>query len=215
MLSRESMSLPKDPRLLGDPVQDVQALLEHVGDVKRAVLESFAKLNARNALTIAQAQIFVDQGLQFPAIQVPSTDPNNLDEYKEAPDWLPTFIGSTTAGAQTYSAQIGRATKIGRAVLIEGLIVLATKGGTIAGDVLIGGLPYTGGSTAIFGGIALGSALGITLTAGYTQLGIQVNGANATTLRIRQIGSGLTDIPLPVAGIAAGSAISFAGIYTV
>lgn len=50
--------------------------------------------------------------IQFPATQVPSTDPNALDDYEEG-DWTPNVGGSAT-----YFLQQGKYIKIGRQVTL-------------------------------------------------------------------------------------------------
>jgi hypothetical protein len=62
--------------------------------------------------------------------------------YKEG-SWTPTIIGSTTAGAHTYTLQIGRYRRVGGMCYASARVMLATKDAAMAGDVRIGGLPFT------------------------------------------------------------------------
>jgi hypothetical protein len=64
-----------------------------------------------------------------------------------ASTWTPTLnFGGATTGI-TYSAQLGRYTKIGKMVECEFKIILTSKG-SATGNATISGLPYTSGNTA-------------------------------------------------------------------
>jgi hypothetical protein len=75
----------------------------------------------------------------FPASQSASSDANTLDDYEEG-----TFTPTMTAGsgsAGTYTAQIGKYTKIGNRCFCE--ISVACAKGTLAGHFNISSLPFT------------------------------------------------------------------------
>lgn len=82
-------------------------------------------------------------GMQFPAVQVPSADPNAFDDYGEG-TWTPTPSGLTVVngtGGVTYG---GTYTKIGRLVFITIVIIpsgTATTAAT-AGATYFDGLPF-------------------------------------------------------------------------
>jgi hypothetical protein len=80
-------------------------------------------------------------GLKFPATQVPNSDANVLDDYKEG-TWTPTLIsnGGTNPTSVTYSYQHGRYTKIGNLVTVACFLSGTYSGGS--GQYAIGGLPY-------------------------------------------------------------------------
>lgn len=82
-------------------------------------------------------------GIAFPATQVTSTDANTLDDYEEG-TWTPVLIGTTTTGTATYTVQIGKYTKIGRAVSITAEVTYT--GGTGTGRMRVTGLPFAGSS---------------------------------------------------------------------
>ena len=89
-------------------------------------------------------------GIAFPATQSASTDANTLDDYEEG-TWTPTQgAGLTVVG--TFSS-IGRYTKIGDTVFIEGKISASTSLAFTSGAVC-GGLPFSASSTyeAMFSG---------------------------------------------------------------
>jgi hypothetical protein len=85
----------------------------------------------------------------FPATQIPSTDPNVLDDYEEG-SFTPVLVGS--GNTFSFLTQAGRYTKIGRMVNFELTIELNTSGNTLAANALtITGLPFTSGTTnAVF-----------------------------------------------------------------
>jgi hypothetical protein len=81
-------------------------------------------------------------GIAFPATQSASSDANTLDDYEEG-TWTPTLFGSGgSAGAQAYSIQAGKYTKIGNMVILTGYLALSNKG-SWTGNVQIGGMPFT------------------------------------------------------------------------
>lgn len=88
----------------------------------------------------------VDKGLQFPATQVASAGANVLDDYEEG-SWTPALGGDGGQSGQVYTTQTGRYIKIGRCVHVSGRITLSTLG-TITGNVIITGLPFTVENTA-------------------------------------------------------------------
>lgn len=83
-------------------------------------------------------------GIKFPAVASSSTDANNLDDYEEG-TWTPSF---TAAGCTfAYTGRYGHYTKIGRVVILEGQIILATSGNTLAAaQLFISGAPFTPGA---------------------------------------------------------------------
>lgn len=80
----------------------------------------------------------------FPASQSASADANTLDDYEEG-TWTPVIGGAGGTSGQTYTAQTGTYTKIGRFVHAHGYVALSAKG-TITGNVEIQGLPFTAGN---------------------------------------------------------------------
>lgn len=64
---------------------------------------------------------------------------NALDDYEEG-TFTPTIVGSTTAGSATYTAQVGRYTKVGRLVFVQ--FTVTWSGGTGAGDLRVSNLPF-------------------------------------------------------------------------
>jgi hypothetical protein len=80
-------------------------------------------------------------GISFPATQSASTNANTLDDYEEG-TWTPTLSGTGGATGQSYSIQNGKYTKIGTVVTVSFDVRLSTLG-TISGQAVIGGLPFS------------------------------------------------------------------------
>jgi hypothetical protein len=96
--------------------------------------------------------------LAFPPVQVPSSDPNTLDDYEEGV-WTPVIGGSGGQSGQAYLQQVGQYVKVGRAVTVSFDVTLSNKG-TITGNVQINGLPFatvmnSGGVVGYFAGLAV------------------------------------------------------------
>lgn len=89
-------------------------------------------------------------GITFPATQSASTDANTLDDYEEG-TWTPIIGGDGGESGQSYSGQTGNYTKVGRVVTVTFRVALSTKG-TITGNVVIKGLPFTIQNSITFGG---------------------------------------------------------------
>jgi hypothetical protein len=80
--------------------------------------------------------------LAFPATQIPSANPNALDDYEEG-TWTPAFVGDGgAASGQVYAGREGHYTKVGNLVTCWYYLQLSTLG-TIPGNVLVGGFPFT------------------------------------------------------------------------
>lgn len=79
--------------------------------------------------------------LAFPAVQVPSADPNTLDDYEEG-----TFTAALTASTSgtitlTGGYTTGAYTKVGRKVLVTGVFVVASVSAPV-GVLRLTGLPF-------------------------------------------------------------------------
>lgn len=79
--------------------------------------------------------------LQFPAVQLPSTGVNTLDDYEEG-TWTPTLT-ATGASGYTYATQIGRYRKIGKTVYFELNVKLSGIGAAGTTFVNVPNLPFT------------------------------------------------------------------------
>jgi hypothetical protein len=78
--------------------------------------------------------------LKFPATQIPSSDPNTLDDYEEG-TWTPSLLfGGASTGVT--GAFAGTYTTVGNLVVAIGIIALTNKG-SATGTATISGLPFT------------------------------------------------------------------------
>jgi hypothetical protein len=99
----------------------------------------------------------------FPAVQVPSADPNTLDDYEEG-TWVPALTFGTS-GSVTYNGGLtaGRYTKVGRLVVVSGYIVLSALTSP-TGIVKIGGLPFSAPAGVYTAAIIVGANLSAAIT---------------------------------------------------
>jgi hypothetical protein len=136
----------------------------------------------------------------FPATQVPSADPNTLDDYEEG-DWTPSLGGSAT-----YTSRYGKYTKTGRGVDQIGQIVVNAIGTGSAGS--ISGSPFnsaqaTAGYVGFFASIATS----------YTHVGVIFNsGTVIDTTAIAAAGASMTT---PATVFANSANFLFGGTYFV
>lgn len=107
------------------------------------------------APTVTSAMTLTGGQITFPATQVPSSDANTLDDYEEG-SWVPVLGGASSQSGQAYAIQAGRYVKVGKLVTCYGRVVLSTLG-TVTGNVVIRGLPFTSTSTAnVYGTVTIG-----------------------------------------------------------
>lgn len=127
--------------------------------------------------------------------------------------WTPTIIGSTTPGAQTYTVQWGGYMVMGPAILALFNVSLSAVGGTIAGNVALGGFPFPAVFNATiqpqFGWTRFGN---VTLAGGYTQINPFLAAGNSTAL-FSQSGSASAPATLPVTALSATSVFSGGMVY--
>jgi hypothetical protein len=90
---------------------------------------------ANNPLDLLVGQI------KFPASQNASANANTLDDYEEG-TWTPVLAGVGGTSGQTYTIQSGHYVKIGQLVYVD-CVVLTSVLGTLTGNVIISGLPFT------------------------------------------------------------------------
>jgi hypothetical protein len=150
----------------------------------------------------------------FPATQVPSSDPNTLDDYEEN-TFTPAITFATPGDlAVTYSSRVCGYTKKGQEVTADiSIITSAFTHTTAAGDLQITGLPFTPKNTVNrFWGGALTQFGGIT-KAGYTQFGIRVD-ANTTTALLLAGGSGVAAARVQAADMPTGGSVVIVGTIT-
>jgi hypothetical protein len=132
--------------------------------------------------------------------------------------FTPTLIGSTTPGTQTYAAngQVGYRTRIGNKVDFNLRVHITAKDAAMAGNVRIGGLPFTSKNTTnLFGSVSIGYInAGWTFAAGATQIGGIIS-PNTDYIDLYTFGSGVIGTAVPVASVTAPLVIILSGSYFV
>jgi hypothetical protein len=162
-------------------------------------------LNANGVLALQGASTSANGvGITFPATQSASTDANTLDDYEEG-TWTPGLGGNTT-----YSKQLGRYTKIGNKVFIEGVVVVnAINTPVSTGDIF--GLPFTSNVAEPQGTISVG--YWASAATAYVYVGATI-AQNGTAINLRG-GTGAGTALNALNFFTNGTAIYFTGQYTV
>jgi len=109
-----------------------------VNDSGVAIFNGDLDLNTNNIIdtgNIQADQISFDSGSNY------------LNDYEEG-TWTPVLEGTSVAGSHTYTTQSGTYTKIGQVVICNLYISISSVDGTMAGNIRIGGLPFTSKNTA-------------------------------------------------------------------
>lgn len=149
-----------------------------------------ASLAGDNSYT-GTAQYAAGEGIVFNGDAISAA--NTLDDYEEG-TFTPTYIGSTTPGDHAYSTQVGRYEKIGRQVSFRCRVILSAKG-TIAGNISLGGLPFTTSSAiSTYGSISIGNAASFSITAGENFAGYMNINSTEIALRHWDIASGMSSL---------------------
>jgi len=148
-------------------------------------------------------------GIKFPGTQVPSSDPNTLDDFEEGTFTPGISFGGAAVGI-TYTSQVGKYMKVGGRVIFNALITLSAKGSS-TGAARITGLPFTVANAANANSpvsLRLSTVTFADFPEGYcSQGGVLVELEEITNAGAK---SALTD-----ADFAATSSIMVSGHYTV
>ncbi len=152
----------------------------------------------------------VNAAIKFPATQAASADVNTLDDYEEG-SWTPVIAGTGGTAGQNYAIQVGRYVKIGKYVYIVCQVALTTYG-TVTGNPIITGLPFTAENTS---NEDHAIALGFWATGASTftnMLGLIAH--NSTAIALYAVSSAAaTPTILVSADLANGAALFFSGSY--
>ena len=139
-------------------------------------------------------------GVTFPAVQVPSSDANCLDDYEEG-TFTPTVAGSTAAGTGTYSVQTGFYTKVGNLVTVEVFLTWTNIVGA-TGIMILAGLPFQStSSTNAYSAASIAYVNNISLTASNVLTGMINPGSSFVELQQYPVGGGAsTPVTIDTAG---------------
>ena len=87
------------------------------------------------------------KGIDFSASpSAPGMVSELLDDYERG-TFTPTYVGSATPGSTTYITQDGKYVKVGSQVHFEIILTWSAHSGS-TGSAVVGGLPFTNGTTA-------------------------------------------------------------------
>jgi hypothetical protein len=118
-------------------------------------------------------------GIDFSATSHPAGMTSELLSDYEEGTWTPNLTGDGGGSGQTYTAQTGTYTKVGRLVTVNFYVNLSAKG-TITGNVIIDNLPFTVLNTgSLLAGGAL--ALWVNLAVNHNVIGMFCN-TNSTNI---------------------------------
>jgi hypothetical protein len=135
--------------------------------------------------------------ITFPATQSASADANTLDDYEEG-TWTPTVV-TNSGTATTYSDLVGNYTKIGNLVYVRGSVRPSNGTFGAGSSCKIGGLPFSGTTSAPRGGT--------------------ISGVNSSNYITNQTAIGAiegTEIPFAMnVAITSANLFSFSGCYIV
>jgi hypothetical protein len=125
--------------------------------------------------------------IEFPATQLPSSNPNTLDDYEEGTGTPFITFGGASVGI-TYATQTLDYVKVGKLVFVTIVLTLSNKGSSI-GSAQIGGLPFVGSSNAP---IALNMNNGA--ASATTQMTGAGGSAGATTINPQKFAAGAVTV---------------------
>ena len=178
----------------------VQAVLPSVSGFTSAFAQfslNGPAVGASLPLQIQSSLLTVNSGIQFPATMIPSSDVNNLDDYKEG-TFSPNFYGASTAGTWTPNATAtgGYYIKIGKLVYLF-INLNGTLSGA-AGELRIGNLPYPRASSnagnawnATYSAFVMAYGNGLTWAAGHYLCGWLIHPSNFMYAHTMPTGGGV------------------------
>ena len=128
---------------------------------------------------------------------------NALDDYEEG-TFTPTIVGTTLAGAGTYTAQVGRYTKVGNLVRFQVFITWSAHTGT--GNMRVAGLPFVNVNVTDAQSPVAVAPSSLTFSNSLSAFTVQ----NTTQVYLRTYATGGAEADLP---IDTAASIRIAGVY--
>lgn len=130
--------------------------------------------------------------------------------------WRPTLAGSSTAGTQTYSVQVGTYARVGPLVYVGMRLTLTAKDVLTSGNLQINGLPFAAraqGSVAVaVYALSVGVISNVDLATGYSQFTAQIAPGNRF-ISLSEAGDNVASQALTDADFGATTAINISGCY--
>jgi hypothetical protein len=143
--------------------------------------------------TAGGGDVQVSKGLTFPSVQVPCSNVNTLDDYREG-TWIPVIDSSTPGTGRVTTVYYATFTKVGNMVTFSAYVWLSTIGTGGSGGLVINGLPYTstsgGGQAYIPASVPYFSAL----KAAVMSLGATVE-PNSKQILFRGYSTAISSVP--------------------
>ena len=125
-------------------------------DSTSEILTVAGNVRVENSADATQYLTVTYQGVNFQSTGAGSSTTATgslLDDYEEG-NWTPTFYGGTTTGTYTFTSDSWYF-KIGRMVTAYAVLANITTSSAGSGDLLIGGLPFTGSNNNSLGSIVM------------------------------------------------------------
>ena len=192
----------QQPVISGSATCSVASTLRIPGAPSSGATSLYA-LNVEAGVSRFNGRIELDNGqLKFPASPNASADPNTLDDYEEG-TWTPSLGGSAT-----YTSRTGTYTKIGRLVILSGVIVVNAIG--TGSTTQVSGIPFaaSGAGTNYTGACSFTNASGT-----YVYISAQINsGASVIIFPALTAAAASTSVQ---AIFTSGTAVSFTVSYFV
>lgn len=192
----------QQPVISGSATCSVASTLR-IPDAPASGATSLYALNVEAGVSRFNGRINLDNGqLKFPATQNASADANTLDDYEEG-TWTPSLGGSAT-----YTSRTGTYTKIGRLVILCGVIVVNAIG--TGSTTQVSGIPFaaSGAGTNYTGACSFTNASGT-----YVYISAQINsGASVIIFPALTAAAASTSTP---AIFTSGTSVSFTVSYFV
>ncbi len=163
---------------------------------------------------VVEGTLTVGEGLQFPATQNTSADPNTLDDYEEGTATVTLTCVTPGDLSVVYTVQTLRYTKIGNRVYFTIRLVCVPTWATASGNAQIAGLPFTSvaGSSISENAVAFS---GITSAGIANVVGQIAGGAVIVTLAFSASGAGISVVPITLIPSAGSLDLRINGSYEV
>lgn len=166
--------------------------------------------------TFSAVPVLSGGGIKFPATQVPSSDPNTLDDYEEVTGNFTATFATPGDLSVVYTVQGYHAIKIGRLVFIRGGLTFTPTWTTASGNFLVAGFPWAAETlTGVAGILTIGNISSpFVWPASATMASLSVLSAS-TNAQLSARGSAVAGANFTIANLTSGAShvLSFSGVY--
>ena len=127
--------------------------------------------------------------------------------------WTPTIFGASSAGSQTYSAQVGTYVKIGVMVFAQCRMTLTSNSGS-SGAATIGGLPFAPTTAASsYWPLGIGFIDGVAHATSYNQFSGVVSISTAKQALLLENGSNIVHASVQMNNVSSAADMGLTFIY--